>query len=255
MSRDELFWLDRLAAAEPTAPPLGAPAGAARATRAVDLPAGADDAAVAGRRRPVAAAHDERADRVVRRHRRGDPGRARPAPHRSTRPGVARLDVDDDGDVRRRCAPPPAPSSTCSAAAARCCATPSVATRAPAATPRRRPCSSSSTACVRRHRRRAAHRRRRPHADARRPGRPQPTPTPSTASADQLATLLAAGLADPGAVAADLPLLGAAEIALLDAVNQTGARPRPHGDDRLAVPRPGRPHARRAGAVARATAR
>jgi len=40
--------------------------------------------------------------------------------------------------------------------------------------------------------------------------------------ADQLATLLAAGLADPAAVAADLPLLGPSEVALLDAINETG---------------------------------
>ena len=52
--------------------------------------------------------------------------------------------------------------------------------------------------------------------------RPTPLiPTPSTASPNSSRQLLAAGLADPSAPAADLPLIGTAEAALLDANNRT----------------------------------
>ena len=69
--------------------------------------------------------------------------------------------------------------------------------------------------------------------------------------AGQLGAVLRGGLAAPGTAVGDLPLLGPADLELLDALERHRCRPRSHADDRPARRRAGRPHPRRTRAVLR----
>ena len=144
-ARDERFWLDRLESGDPTVLPAAAGMGGARASRTIDLPADADDAAAVAAvalwmARTTSSPTITFAARTPRRARRwlAWPRSSAPASCacRSTR--------------RRRsvtCGRRPERSSTSSRRDARCCATPSAGSHTPAATTWR--CRSSCTSARR----------------------------------------------------------------------------------------------------------
>ena len=256
---DEVLWLERLATTDPATPACAGPLGGTRQTRTVELPAGADSATA------VAAvalwlsrttgtetvgfsltdpASRDRLDRLVP----------------LARPALVAVPAVGGRAVRR---------SACGRGGRARTAVRSIR----AAPGRHRPRSAhawSSRATVLSSWSSASTRRKRRRTSPRGPnGRccdsritegalivdavvDPADPQAVDRVAEQLSTLLASAAQDPGSSLRRARAARSGRDRVARRAQPHRPRPRPHRDDRLALPRSGRPHSRRAGAVVRA---